>query len=319
MNSDILVSIIIPSYNHALYIEQSIRSVLNQTHKNIELIVIDDGSTDESVKIINQIQDIRLSLYQQENQGAHNAINYGCKLATGDYLAILNSDDIFYPNRLELILDFFDLNPMVDLVSSYIEIINDKGESLTVKKGWRNLEPWPYPDNKINYRGTNKYELNLLSSNFVSTTSNIIIIKLFYQKVGGMRNLRFAHDWDFLLRAAMLGKCAQIEEVLLKYRIHATNTISTNRKWMLFEICWIIAINMHKFGDYIFSDILNEHTLSKDLSMFLGSINTLGNDKLIYAMLIFMETAKNKNIENYEELFLNNTQLRNIFIDKIID
>ena len=312
-----LVSVIIPSYNHALYIEQSIRSVLEQTYQNIELIVVDDGSTDQSVEIIENIKDPRLVLYKQTNYGAHVAINRGLSLAKGEYLTILNSDDIFYSERIETILNFFKSNSDVELVSTYIEVIDSQGKQLAIKKGWENLEPWALPSNDVNYKNTKSYALNLITSNFVSTTSNIVVKQSLYAKIGGMRNLRFAHDWDFLLRASLVAKCEQLEEVLLKYRVHSTNTIVSNKDWLLFEICWIMAVHFVKFGNKIFSDVLNPEILSIDIDRFLGSVYMQNKDKFIWLISIFIDSATKKGIENPEELLLDNAMLRSVFIGKI--
>lgn len=87
------ISVVIPSYNHARYIERAVYSVLHQTFHKIELIVIDDGSRDDSLSRLARIKDSRLKVFSQENQGAHATINRGLHMAREHYLAILNSDD----------------------------------------------------------------------------------------------------------------------------------------------------------------------------------------------------------------------------------
>ena len=94
------VSVVIPSYNHAAYIREAVDSVLSQSLSDLELIVVDDGSQDESLDILAGYSDRRFHLYTQLNQGAHAAINRGLHAAAGDYLAILNSDDAYHPQRL---------------------------------------------------------------------------------------------------------------------------------------------------------------------------------------------------------------------------
>ena len=99
----IKVSVIIPVYNKQDYIKRTINSVLNQTYKNFEIIVVDDGSTDNSLKAIKQIKDKRIKVFAQKNLGVSNARNKGIKQAKGNYIAFLDADDEFLPKYLETI------------------------------------------------------------------------------------------------------------------------------------------------------------------------------------------------------------------------
>ena len=103
-----LVSVVMPSYNHAAYCVEAAQSVLGQSHRRLELIVVDDGSRDDLVERLAALDDPRLHLVTQENRGAHAAINRGLDLAQGDYLAIINSDDRFDPRRIETCLRAMD-------------------------------------------------------------------------------------------------------------------------------------------------------------------------------------------------------------------
>ena len=95
-----LVSVIIPTYNRADVIGRSIRSVLNQSHENFQMLIIDDGSTDSTEEVINSFDDDRIKYIYQKNQGANAARNQGIKIAEGDYISFLDSDDVFYPDYL---------------------------------------------------------------------------------------------------------------------------------------------------------------------------------------------------------------------------
>ena len=118
-----LISIVIPSYNHSKYICECISSVIAQTFRNFELIIVDDGSQDNSLDLIKSFNDNRIKLFCQENQGAHHAINRGLQLSSGDYITILNSDDVFYPNRIAECLKAIS-HENCDLVCSYINVID---------------------------------------------------------------------------------------------------------------------------------------------------------------------------------------------------
>ena len=101
MNNTDLISVIIPTYNRAHVIKRSVQSVLNQTYKNLELIIVDDGSTDNTKEIIDSINDKRIVYVKQENQGASAARNKGIDLAKGKYIAFQDSDDVWHLDKLE--------------------------------------------------------------------------------------------------------------------------------------------------------------------------------------------------------------------------
>jgi glycosyltransferase involved in cell wall biosynthesis len=312
-----LVSVVIPSYNHAPYIRQAVESVLAQTHVDLELIVIDDGSTDTSVDYLRTVRDPRFTLIEQANAGAHNAINKGLALAKGKYLAILNSDDAFHPKRLETCVSTLEKGE-VELVATWIEVINQKGKVLGVKEGWRNMLPWTINQSKPDLPGVNEFTQNLLMTNFVSTTSNIVFTRKVYEQIGGMRNLRFVHDWDFLLRVALKFKCELIEIPLIQYRTHQSNTISSNRAWMLFEICWIFSVHLKRFSADIFRRPYDAAGLSKEIDFLANSINLQGNEKVMWLLLQYLAENEKAGIDSPEENLIEEEQMRNVFIRHIV-
>lgn len=301
-----LLSVIIPSYNHEKYIGQAIESVLSQTYRNLELIIIDDGSEDNSVPFIKQYDDPRITLVVQQNEGAHRAINRGLEMAKGDYLAILNSDDIYSKDRFAIMIRELEKDSELDFVCSYLEVIDADGKSLGIKKGWENMLSWEAPNKDLSLQAESDFVSNLLVTNFISTTSNFLFTRKLYQEIGGMRNLRFAHDWDFALRAAEVTKCKIVKKPLMKYRVHATNTISSNRKWMLFEVMWIWASNLGRFYSQLFGGTNDK----KNLVRILESFNLQGNDKVFWAILMYIEAKKAEGIICPEEAFLDDKELR---------
>ena len=311
-----MISVIIPSYNHGKYIQRCIDSVVNQTFKDWELIIIDDGSKDQSNNIIASYADERINHIMQENMGAHNAINKGLSFATGEYLTILNSDDEFHPHRFEISMNVFENNADIDFISTWINIVDEESKIKAVKEGWRNMHPWEIKNINLTFLDTNDYALNALMTNFVATTSNMIFKRKVYSQIGGMRNLRFAHDWDFLLRVCSKFNCFNIEEALISYRVHNSNTISSNRKWMLFEICWVMAANIDKFTDKLIPNF-SSNSLIKSAINLLESFNFQGNDKVFW-LLYFQITAMKKNgLLNPEEIYLEDNSLREKVINYI--
>ncbi|MDD3597278.1 MAG: glycosyltransferase [Sulfuricurvum sp.] len=308
-----MVSIIIPSYNHEKYIQRCIDSVLNQTYSDWELIIIDDGSSDSSNELIGLYTDTRIKHVMQENGGAHNAINRGLSLAQGEYLTILNSDDEYHAQRLEKCIRYFSVNADIDLISTWIDVVDAESRKLGTKQAWHNMEPWEIKNKQKTFASTEDYALNALMSNFVSTTSNMIFKRSVYEKVGGMRNLRFTHDWDFLLRVCSDHHCYNLSEPLLNYRIHNTNTISSNRKWMLFEICWIIAANIDRFSKMLLPSLKAEDFIQSTIKI-LESFNLQNNDKVFWLLYWQITNLKHMGVANPEELYLNDADIRNSII-----
>lgn len=311
-----LLSIIIPSYNHSRFIKEAVDSVLSQTYSNLELIVIDDGSSDNSLEILNAYTDPRMKVIAQKNQGAHNAINNGLKLAQGSFLAILNSDDVYEKTRFEIMIKEMLNHPEIGFMCSYIRVINTKGKDLGVKEGWRNMQSWLVSHPELSFGATDDFKCNLLMTNFTSTTSNFLFTRSLYEKIGGMRNLRFAHDWDFALRAASITDCKMIELPLMRYRIHDSNTISSNRKWMLFEIIWMWAANLDRFYSTIIFPDNNDKT---NMIRLIESLNLQGNDKIFWIIKSFIEVKKMQGIDNPEELLLEDAELRNSLLEYVVE
>ncbi|CAI6086432.1 hypothetical protein PAECIP112173_04984 [Paenibacillus sp. JJ-100] len=131
MNKDPKVSVIIPSYNHSKFLKQAIESVLNQTYKNFELIIVDDASSDNSNEIIQSYNDERIkSFCFQTNQGAVDTLNYGILSSDSDYVALLNSDDYWEQNKLEKQMKYLENNPDVSCVFTDAYFIDESNNIL---------------------------------------------------------------------------------------------------------------------------------------------------------------------------------------------
>ncbi len=219
------VSVVIPAYNHERFIGPAIESVLQQTHESLELIIIDDGSTDRTAEVIQGYTDQRLQYVHQENQDAYNALNRGLSMVKGDFVAILNSDDIFMPNRLERLLVEQQASSAQCLFSK-VCLINDDGDRLDNPALWWNQ--W-YADVLARYEASGDLYTAFLQRNCLVTTSNLFMTREAMQAVGGFCPLRYLHDYDYMFRI-LLAFPGQVrflhQEPLLWYRIHGSNTIS---------------------------------------------------------------------------------------------
>ena len=119
-NHPIPISIIMPAYNCEAYIKEAIESILNQTFKNFELIVIDDGSTDNTSRIVKSIKDHRIVYIKNRHRGIVDALNTGLNLARGKYMARMDADDVSYPDRLQKQYDFMEENPDIAVCGTHV-------------------------------------------------------------------------------------------------------------------------------------------------------------------------------------------------------
>lgn len=233
------ISVIIPLYNHEKYIEEAVKSVINQTVAPAEIIVINDGSTDNSHAVMERLSHeyTQINYFFQHNQGAHAAINAAIAKASSKYVAILNSDDLYYPNRLQTCLEHVSSNPNVDIVVTAIQGIDEQGQPIELV--WCNYY-------KMRYQETGDLFLALVDGNFFFTTSNIFIKRSIFDEVGNFSYFRYAHDLDFFLRLITYNKkISFIDEPLLMYRIHGSNTISEDHLKVFLERDAIVAFHLY--------------------------------------------------------------------------
>ncbi len=221
-----LVSVVIPAYNHERFIGAGIDSVLNQTMSDLELIIVDDGSTDNTAEVIKAYNDPRISYTWQENQDAYNTINRGMRMARGRYISILNSDDVYTTDRLEKCLQHIE-KMGAEVVFSDVIPIDDEGRPLTEPGfGW-NL--WHQKNRDYYFQHNNDEYTGFLNGNYMVTTSNLFMTHQAVQKTGQFTSLRYLHDYDYIFRLMLAcpGKVSYLHDAqLLYYRIHGGNTLS---------------------------------------------------------------------------------------------
>ena len=126
------VSVVMPVYNVEIYVAEAVTSVLSQTYENFELLIVDDGSTDASVDICNLIDDPRIRLIRQANRGLAGARNTGIREARGDYIAFLDSDDLWAPEKLARHVAYLEANPEIGVSYSASALVNAEGEPIGV-------------------------------------------------------------------------------------------------------------------------------------------------------------------------------------------
>ncbi len=207
-NINPMVTVIIPAYNAAEFLPAAITSVQQQTCSDWELLIINDGSTDDTVAVVRQYQEIDhcIHLIHQLNQGVSTARNLGIEKSKGQIIAFLDADDQWFPDKLQQHLQHFQSHPRLGVSFSQVEILNQSGESTGQVSSSRLTDLNP------------EY---LLSENPTTTTSNWVVRKEVFAQVGGFSSdMSYSEDLEWLLRVICTGvwEIAGINQVLTRYR-----------------------------------------------------------------------------------------------------
>lgn len=201
-----LVSVIIPTYNRREYVQEAIDSALGQTYKNVEIVVVDDGSTDQTQEALCNRYGKQIHYFFQDNQGESVARNVAIRRSTGEYIALLDSDDIWLPHKLEQQVAFMEQQPEVGLVAAHILRMNEQGQIQSSKVA--------YPD-QLETRVP--LEQILLDSPLHAST--LLARRNCINKAGLFRpEIRYGEDWDFCLRLAACYPVGFINEPLAAAR-----------------------------------------------------------------------------------------------------
>lgn len=293
-----IVSILMPSYNYENYIKEAINSVLNQTFQEWELIIIDDGSKDNSVKIIKSFKDPRIILRKQKNQGVTVTLNRALSLAKGDYICFLDSDDKYHRNKLEEQVKL--INKGFDIVTTKVQAIDNESNSLDVehfKDTWNNFNPKEiFGESKVQY---------FLEKNYLCKSATMLRKNLF-ERFGHFRtDLITAYDLELWLRMIPESKLARCEDVLTFYRWHDKNESITNNSRIKIELILI--------ADSFICNQLNKKLTNLDIQKYSDTIySMLRNNNLNKGFLTLQIIKKSKNINNSFQILTDETLKKQI-------
>jgi glycosyltransferase involved in cell wall biosynthesis len=228
------IAVIIPCYNHARYVGAALESVLKQTRRPDRIIVIDDGSKDNSVEVLRSFEKRGVEVLVQENQGAHNTINRLVQMAAEDcdYISILNSDDHYLPQRLERCLELARQQPGKSIFCTGLRVM-DENSTIVAPEAPRSR--WFYGAWSLGQQEGIGIPEWLGQANFIATTSNVMA-RAGYLKANPFRPYRFNHDYFFLSTAALENQIAVLPETHLEYRVHGSNTITTRPEPLMKEM-----------------------------------------------------------------------------------
>ena len=235
------VSVVIPTFNHGQFITAAIDSVHRSFDINAEIIVVNDGSTDNTRELIKD--DNRIIYYEQENMGAHEALNFGIGRSSYDIVAILNDDDLYMPNHL--------INAVLTMQSVNADIFIGRAAPFGCGKLLESINHHI----EVCDRRIEKYGLleSLTLLNFAVSTSSLVMKKDVYSRSAGFRNLSMCHDFEFIL-SCVINSNVNIfysKQASWAYRIHDTNTSSTiaeemrNAQWFYALISNMINAPKH--------------------------------------------------------------------------
>ena len=290
------ISVIVPAYNHEAYIGKAVTSILSQTLTDIEIIIIDDASSDKTAEKIASFSDARIFFMKNEkNIGSAATINKGIRRARGEFISILNSDDCYHPERLEFLLNYAKKFHMDGLITD-IELIDKHGSIIRDKTNW--WIEW-YEDLKSVYRSTNNAVTTVLGGNFSITTSNFFIRRNVFEKIGYFYDYRYVVDYEFLLRflADRPKKFSfLLEEKLLFYRLHDRNTISESPLKANQETFVILS----RWAPEFFKK--DNRTRLQDLLNYLGVLKGYMEMELRSEFDRELEKLRHVNLSNREEI-----------------
>ncbi|HVF47851.1 MAG TPA: glycosyltransferase [Pyrinomonadaceae bacterium] len=204
------VSVIIPNYNYAHYLREAIEGVLNQTYPDIEIIVVDDGSTDGSSEILKSYGD-RILLILQNNQGVSAARNNGVMSSHGQYVAFLDADDSWLPKKIEREVEQFSLNPKLGLVHVGVREVDAVGNHIR--------------DRLDGGHGQIADQLLMLATEgILGGGSGFMVPRSVFDEIGGFDTaLSTSADWDLFYRISSRYPIGFVPEVLINYRVHGAN------------------------------------------------------------------------------------------------
>ncbi len=226
-----LVTVIIPTYNHEHYVARALDSVFTQTYPNIELIVIDDQSTDNTLLAISEwasqaeIQQrfSRFCLLRNElNIGAHATINRGIAEAKGKVITVLNSDDLFFPQRIEVCVEAMR-EATSGFAFSKVIAVDETDTQIAESQLSADLVQSFYAAHQAQLKYPS-LSFGFLVTNLAISTGNMLIHRAVFDNIGMFRPLKYIHDWDFALRAVLETEPVYVPEPLYGYRLHDSNS-----------------------------------------------------------------------------------------------
>jgi glycosyltransferase involved in cell wall biosynthesis len=282
-----IISVILPVFNADSFLKESIDSILHQTFKDFELIILNDGSTDTSLEIINNYTDPRIVLIHDSlNHGLIHRLNQGFTIAKGKYIARMDADDIAYPERLAKQFEFMENNPEIIASGTSAMRFNSSG----------NIGIWKNPAD---------YEK--IKCQFVWVTAIIHPTSIFRADFIKEKNIaydsqyRHAEDYDLFTNLTMLGKVSNLPDILLRYRVHIKQVSVEQKEKQETKKAEIVIKYLKLSLNFEFEEI--EVFIFKKA---LGFQFTFNKEEILLLEKLYKKIlAQNKKIKFFEEYLIN--------------
>lgn len=229
-----MISIIIPAYNHARFIGVAINSIINQTLDKWELIIVNDGSPDNTYDVVKPfLSDPRIQYFEQINQGQSTARNVGISVAKGEFIHLLDDDDWLPPDALEWQIEFLKANPKYSAIIGGVSFVSNEG----------NISGTPFvEDCDVSF-------YDLFSGNAFASPGQVLFRKTVFDKLGGFNPaLRGVDDYDFMFRLTQTDLVRSTNRLGLFYRCHSGNS-SKDKLQMLISSMAIVNRNLEAISD----------------------------------------------------------------------
>ncbi|MBT2701614.1 glycosyltransferase family 2 protein [Bacillus sp. ISL-40] len=237
------VSVLITVYNGESFVKYAIDSILNQTYKDFELIIVNDGSLDGTKEILDQINDHRVKVFHfDKNKGVAFARNFGVEKANGDWIVMQDSDDISLPQRIEKQINFIKLNSDLVAVGSLVKVFLEENYKINpgIKEWKKGINYWF--NSKVTREDINRAKFN----GCPVVHSALTISKAALLKSGGYDcNYKCCEDYDLIMKLLELGPIENVPEILCRYRIRfssrsRSNSALTNKEINLIAIKYLV-------------------------------------------------------------------------------
>ncbi len=291
MTDNSLVSVCIAVYNRENFILHALRSVLNQTYQNFEIIIIDDGSTDHTVNKISSIKDSRIKLSKNTtNKGVVYTRNRYLEETKGEYIAILDSDDEWLPEKLEKQIEFFKSNPRYGICGTYTKRQYDNGNS--------NIWKYPLTDEELRVRlfwGSGMVHSSVMIKSHIIKDNNIKYNSL----------LKQAEDYDLIRQLMRKTKGANIGEVLTIYNIHGQQFTEKAKEEQVSEAFKVALRYTNDNGLALNDTQINAY---KKVSDYTYSLHIIELKELNIFFTKLLSLCKKTNPQTYDKLITNLTK-----------
>lgn len=262
-----MVSVIIVVYNGEKYIEEAIQSVLNQTYKDIELVIADDGSTDNTYKIIEKYNDI-VYVYQK-NKGEGSARNLGIEASKGEYLAFLDADDLYAPDKIEKQLNILLENKDIDVVYNDLKVVDENLNYLNILKS------------EGVYEKREDLLANIIYRQVIQGPICMMMRRNCIKDIKWSEELVYTVDYEYVIKLAFKHNFKYLEEPLYIYRRHGSNLSNKHSATVEEEMKIIKDLGIDNIKNIIAQATLNEHEKQLLLSKIYIKIHRYEEAKVI--------------------------------------